>query len=149
LLVSHDRDFLDRVAGSVLMAEGEGKFVEYAGGYSDMLAQRGYGVEAPSAQQSKSKKTSLSKERNKSNAPLRKLSFKDKHVLETLPSIIVEHEKEIAALHEVLADGECYVRDPKAFAATTEKLRQVQEALSAAEERWLELETLREELERQ
>ncbi len=46
LVVSHDRDFLDRVATSVLMAEGDGRFVEYAGGYSDMLAQRGQGVEA-------------------------------------------------------------------------------------------------------
>ncbi len=54
LLVSHDRDFLDRVVGSVLVSEGEGRWVEYAGGYSDMLTQRGKGVEARAAAGKKS-----------------------------------------------------------------------------------------------
>ena len=49
ILVSHDRDFLDRVVGSVLVSEGEGRWVEYAGGYTDMIAQRGEGVQARAA----------------------------------------------------------------------------------------------------
>ena len=66
LLVSHDRDFLDRVATSVLMAEGEGKWTEYAGGYSDMIAQRGAGVEA--------RKVKAEPVKSSSSAPRRTIS---------------------------------------------------------------------------
>src|SRR6185369_11141773 len=66
LLVSHDRDFLDRVATSVVMAEGDGRFVEYAGGYSDMVAQRGTGVAAKAAQ---SKAPSVAPKPQRADAP--------------------------------------------------------------------------------
>ena len=148
LVVSHDRDFLDRVASSVLMAEGGGSFIEYAGGYSDMLAQRGRGVEATEPP-AKTKKSSAPKQRSKADVPARKLSFNDKHALETLPATIAALEKEIAALHVRLADSAFYARDPKGFAAATAKLEDAQRALGQAEERWLELESLREELARQ
>ncbi len=83
LLISHDRDFLDRVVTSTVMAEGEGVFIEYAGGYSDMLAQRGQGVEAKTVAAPKSARSAESK---KPADRQRKLSFKDKHALETLPA---------------------------------------------------------------
>ncbi len=149
LVVSHDRDFLDRVASSVLMAEGGGSFIEYAGGYSDMLAQRGRGVAPAEPPPAKTKKSSAPKQRSKVDVPARKLSFNDKHALETLPATITVLEKEIAALHVRLADSAFYARDPKGFAAATAKLEDAQRALGQAEERWLELESLREELARQ
>jgi ATP-binding cassette subfamily F protein uup len=146
LVVSHDRDFLDRVATSVLMAEGAGKFIEYAGGYSDMVAQRGQGVEAREVGKPKSEKSTATKERRRTDAPATKLSFKDKHALETLPARMAAVEKEIAALHETLAGEDFYTRDPKGFAAASTKLEAAQAELASSEERWLELEMLREEL---
>jgi ATP-binding cassette subfamily F protein uup len=149
LVVSHDRDFLDRVATSVLFAEGNGRFIEYAGGYSDMVAQRGTGVEAREMPKPKAARSSPPKERTKSDSPRRKLSFTELHELKTLPAQISTLEKGIAALHAILSDSTLFARDPKSFAANSEKLAKAQSALAATEERWLELEMLREELERQ
>jgi ATP-binding cassette subfamily F protein uup len=148
LVVSHDRDFLDRVATSVLMAEGAGKFAEYAGGYSDMMAQRGQGVEAREVAKPKVDKSAVPKERRRADAPATKLSFKDKHALETLPAKMTALEKEIAVLHEKLAGADFYTRDAKGFAAASAKLEAAQAELASSEERWLELEMLREELAR-
>jgi ATP-binding cassette subfamily F protein uup len=148
IVVSHDRDFLDRVATSVLMAEGDGRFVEYAGGYSDMLAQRGSGV-AAKAREREAAKTEKPSPAPRAAAPeRRKLSFKDKHALETLPGQITALEREIAALTERMSGQGFYERDPKGFAAATAKLAELQATLATSEERWLELEMLREEIER-
>ncbi|APF38106.1 elongation factor 3 [Chelatococcus daeguensis] len=148
LLVSHDRDFLDRAATSVLMAEGQGRFVEYAGGYSDMVAQRGSGVDARAVEKAKAQKPPKpAAEKPAGPAPRKKLSFKDKHALETLPARITELEKTVAELAARLSDEALYARDPDGFARVSAKLAEVQGELSAAEERWLELEMLREELE--
>jgi ATP-binding cassette subfamily F protein uup len=149
IVVSHDRDFLDRVATSVLMAEGAGKFIEYAGGYSDMLSQRGFGVEAKDVRATKAPKSSEPKERRRADGPATKLSFKDKHALDTLPAKMAALEKDIAVLHAKLDDSDLYARDPKAFAAASAKLEAAQSELAASEERWLELEMLREEMARQ
>jgi ATP-binding cassette subfamily F protein uup len=148
LVVSHDRDFLDRVATSVLMAEGEGRFVEYAGGYSDMLAQRGGGVVAREQTVSKTARSPAPKAKRTAVTPQRKLGFNDKHALETLPARITALEKEIAKLQTLLSDAAFYARDPKGFAATSVKLEKSHQELATSEERWLELEILREELER-
>ncbi|HEY8947398.1 MAG TPA: ATP-binding cassette domain-containing protein [Rhizomicrobium sp.] len=146
LVVSHDRDFLDRVATSVLFAEGDGRFVEYAGGYSDMVAQRGEGVQAREV--SKAAKAEKAEPRQRERTPSsQRLSFKDKHALETLPARMTALEKEIAALHATLADPDLYARDPKKFADASAKLEKAQTELSASEEKWLELEMLREALE--
>jgi ATP-binding cassette subfamily F protein uup len=148
LVVSHDRDFLDRVATSVLFAEGGGRFVEYAGGYSDMLAQRGKGVEARTVPRPNAPQSSAPKERRKAATPPRKLTFTALHELKTLPAQMAALEKTIADLHAKLSDGALYERDPKAFAGASAKLVEAQSALAWAEERWLELEMAREELER-
>lgn len=148
IVISHDRDFLDRVVASVVMSEGEGRWLEYAGGYSDMLAQRGKGVEARKTEkaaaapkrESTPNAVSVSKGRSK-------LSFKDKHALETLPGRMDQLAEEARRLHAVLDDAGLYARDPKLFASTTEKLTATEAALAAAEEEWLRLEMLREELE--
>ena len=145
LVVSHDRDFLDRVATSILMAEGDGRFVECAGGYSDMVAQRGAGVSP--APEAKGKAGKPAKERPRTGAPKRKMNFSDKHALEKLPKQLAELEKKIADIQHRLADAELYARDPAAFAALSQSLAEAQHEHAQGEERWLELEMLREELE--
>ncbi|WP_370676645.1 ABC-F family ATP-binding cassette domain-containing protein [Pleomorphomonas sp. PLEO] len=147
IAISHDRDFLDRVVASVVMSEGDGRWLEYAGGYSDMLAQRGKGVEARKAEKSAA---TPKKAASSVAAPAKgrsKLSFKDKHALETLPGRIDKLSEEAKRLHAVLDDSGLYARDPTLFAGTTEKLTATEVALAAAEEEWLRLEMLREELE--
>ena len=147
LLVSHDRDFLDRVATSVILAEGEGRWVEYAGGYSDMLAQRGAKPGALAKENPKEgKPTTGPSSVEKTPEVKRKLSFKEKHALQTLPGEMEKLREEIAALQLALEDGTLYQREPERFRASADALSRKQAELEAAEERWLELEILREEL---
>ncbi|HEY5347441.1 MAG TPA: ABC-F family ATP-binding cassette domain-containing protein, partial [Rhizomicrobium sp.] len=117
LVVSHDRDFLDRVATSVLAAEGEGHFVEYAGGYSDMLSQRG----ATGAQVPPKAKTA-GKARAAPAPGKAKMTFSDRHALQALGPRMAELERQIASEQQKLEAGDFYARDPKGFAATTQKL---------------------------
>ena len=147
VVVSHDRDFLDRVATSVIMAEGDGRWTEYAGGYSDMVSQRGSGVAA--RQVAKPSRPDKPKAQAAPSPPAakRKLSFKEKHALETLPTQIETLDQEIAALNAALAAPDFYSRDPNGFAAKSKALEAVVARKAAAEEQWLELEMLREELE--
>jgi ATP-binding cassette subfamily F protein uup len=142
LLVSHDRDFLDRVVTSVIATEGDGRWIEYAGGYADMLAQRGPARAASTPPTVRPRITAPVP-----RAPARKMTFKDKHALDTLPSRIAALEADVARLSEVLANADLYVREPARFADATQALDAAQGALAAAEERWLALEMLREELE--
>src|ERR1700710_219394 len=97
IVVSHDRDFLDRTATSILMSEGEGRFIQYAGGYTDMLAQRGKGVEAKNADAAKSAKPSEVRARPAAAPAKRKMNFSDKHDLEKLPGRLAELDRQIAA----------------------------------------------------
>ncbi len=148
IVVSHDRDFLDRVATSVIVAEGEGRWTEYAGGYTDMVAQRGYGVTKPEVERAPKGERAAPA----SAAPPAqkvKLSFKQKHALETLPKEIAKLDTELARLNAVLADPALYARDPKGFADASARLTAAEAAKARAEDEWLELEMLREEIERQ
>jgi ATP-binding cassette subfamily F protein uup len=146
LLVSHDRDFLDRVATSILMFEGNGKWTEYAGGYSDMVAQRDTGVTAREVKVVASERT-VSPAPAAKPAARRKLTFKDKHALETLPAKMASLHDEIARLEMKLADPELFARDPKAFDKTMTRHQKAKAEMAQAEEHWLELEMLKEELE--
>jgi ATP-binding cassette subfamily F protein uup len=148
LVVSHDRDFLDRVVTSVLMSEGNGKWVEYAGGYSDMVAQRGAGVEArkPKAAPARPPAEAVAAPASP-GPPKRKLSFKEKHALEILPGIMDKLHEEIAALESALADTSFFGRDPQGFEAAITRIAEARAELGKAEEQWLELEMKREELE--
>jgi ATP-binding cassette subfamily F protein uup len=145
LLVSHDRDFLDRVVTSTLAAEGDGRWTEYAGGYSDMIAQRRADLPARSAATSPTVK-SISPDKPGLASTSKKMTFKDVHALEKLPAQIAAMQAEIAKLQAVIADPELYSKDPKKFSAATEKLAKTEAELAAAEERWLELEMQREAL---
>jgi ATP-binding cassette subfamily F protein uup len=152
ILISHDRDFLDRVVGSVIVPEGDGRWTEYAGGYADMLTQRGSdlwwrrgeGAGKTAAKSPKPKDKLASAPRKPAR---KKLSFKQKHALETLPARIEALHADIAALQDRLSDPGLYARDVKAFERATAKLAEAQAALQAAEEQWLEFEMLREEIE--
>ncbi len=149
IVVSHDRDFLDRVATSVIVAEGQGVWTEYAGGYSDMVLQRGQGVVARPREVEKSVRLAV-KPAASPSAPAsakRKFSFKDRHALQTLPKRIESLEREIKELQASLADPKAYARDPAAFATMSKALEKAQAELQSAEDEWLELEIMREEIE--
>ncbi|MGE4278233.1 MAG: ATP-binding cassette domain-containing protein [Magnetospirillum sp.] len=140
LVVSHDRDFLDRLVTSVIAVEGDGDIHEYVGGYSDYLDQRPKDA-APEA--AKPAKEAIAAPRPKTQA---KLSYKDQRELDDLPKRMDKLQTEIAKLETEMADSNLYARDPNRFDAVTKRLDAARAELEQAEERWLELETLREEL---
>ncbi len=147
LLVSHDRDFLDRTVDTVIMAEGDGRFTTYAGGYSDMIAQRGEGVRARGDASSEAARAPRQAARDDApSGPQRqKMSFKDKHALETLPALIDKLNADIAKLNDVLAEPGLFERNPARFNKAAEALALTQGKLAESEEEWLRLELLREE----
>jgi ATP-binding cassette subfamily F protein uup len=148
IVVSHDRDFLDRVATSVLVAEEKGRWIEYAGGYSDMVAQRGKGVEARSTSERETtqKPTMAPKQHAGEPSAKRKLSFKEKHALETLPAHMDALNRDIDKLRTLLADPALFTRDRPRFDKASALLSKAEADLAASEEQWLELELLREEI---
>ncbi len=136
LLVSHDRDFLDRVATTTVAMEGDGRAVVYPGGWSDYRAQRGERAEAaPIAPGPKPQKAATPKKSAEAG-----LSFTQKHRLQTLPAEIERLEAEIAKLAGYLSDPDLFTTSPLKFRKATEALTERQAALEAAEEEWLELE---------
>jgi ABC transport system ATP-binding/permease protein len=145
LLVSHDRDFLDRLVTSTLVSDGDGVWTEYAGGYTDMVAQRGRGVGARDVPRAAVQGKAVSVPAQRAEAK-RKMSFNDKHALDTLPAKIAQLQTESAKLAAVLAQDGLYARDLKLFAAASDKLVRIVAEIATCEERWLELEMLREEL---
>ncbi len=149
LLVSHDRDFLDRVVTSVVASQGNGHWIEYAGGYADMLAQR---AEAPrGSPPTKARRVKQAQPATQSGAlpsglP-RRMNFNDRRALAMLPARIAALDTQIAELNVVLADPDLYARDPARFGATTVALAVARDELAVAEEQWLRLEMLREKIE--
>ncbi len=134
LLVSHDRDFIDRVAATTIAMEGDGRAVIYAGGWSDYLAQRG--EDAPEAKAKKPVKAA----KPARDKPARVgLSFVEQHRLEALPDEIARLEAEIAKLEHYLSDPELFSTAPLKFNKASAALVERQAALAAAEEEWLDL----------
>jgi ABC transport system ATP-binding/permease protein len=146
LLISHDRDFLDRVVTSVIAFEGDGRWIDYAGGYSDMLAQRGGAPARPAKPVRPGKQAKAAVTGATGPSAKRKLSFKEKHALETLPKRLAGLEEKIAGLQKELADPGLYSRDRTRFETASAALTEAQTALAALEDDWLALELLREEL---
>ncbi|MEQ3626099.1 MAG: ATP-binding cassette domain-containing protein [Celeribacter sp.] len=144
LLVSHDRDFLDRVATTTVAMEGDGEATVYAGGWSDYRSQR-----AESRPETKSDPEPAAPKGGKSAptpaaaakpASTKGLSFTEKHRLEELPGVIDQLGAEIAKLEQLMADPELFSREPVKFRKATEALGARQAALAAAEDEWLQLE---------
>ena len=135
LLVSHDRDFIDRVATTTVALEGHAKATVYPGGWSDYAAQRGAQEEGPVAQ---APRTTMPPPK-----PIKKtaegLTFTEKKRLDTLPGLIARMEAEIAKLNDLMSDPELYRREPVKFQKASDMLTERQEALAAAEEEWLDL----------
>ncbi len=142
LLVSHDRDFLDRLVTSTIAVEGDGVIAEYPGGYSDYLVQRPPPKEKTAAP-AKAKPAAPPA----AAKPKGKLSYKDQRELDDLPARMDKLTAEVAKLESALADPDLFARDAAKFQKTSDQLQVKQTELAAAEERWLELEALREELE--
>jgi ABC transport system ATP-binding/permease protein len=143
LLVSHDRDFLDRVATGIVLGEGEGRFVEYAGGYRDMLVQRGQ-KPAPAPQSRKELKAQAEK-RVRTSVP--KMNFADIHALKTLPGKIAAAELRMVELENRLSDPGLYARDRGSFEKWSSELANVRTQKDTDEQRWLALEMEREAME--
>ena len=146
IVVSHDRDFLDRVATAVIWAEGNGRFTEYAGGFSDAVAQRGEDMKARTRSAAAASRPKSRDAEPTRASETKKLSFKDKHALETLPGKMDALRVSMEEMKAALADPALYARDPKRFTSLSEKLGQATTELAGMEDRWLELEILRESL---
>jgi ATP-binding cassette subfamily F protein uup len=137
VLVSHDRDFLDRVAVTTIAMEGDGKATVYAGGWSDYIAQRNQDDFGESVVKSK---RSVSKGKEKAEAPKSGLSFTEKHRLETIPAEMERLEAEIGKLQELMSDPALFTENPVKFQKATDALIERQSKLDAAEEEWMLLE---------
>ena len=135
LLVSHDRDFLDRVATTTIAMEGDGRATAYAGGWTDYRTQR-VESEGEKPTQKRAQKAAA-QPKLKSAQEKSGLSFTEKHRLEALPAEMERLEAEITKLEELLSDPELFTREPVKFKKATEALSARQLALSEAEEDWL------------
>lgn len=158
IVVSHDRDFLDRICTSVIVPENavstedfdgsrQGRWIEYAGGYSDMVSQRrASSATEPATQKRDAEDRPATAGKTSNKSPASKLSFKDKHALDTLPGEIEKLESDIAKINRALAEPGLFERDAKRFNQLVKLLEKTQSELESKESRWLELEMLREEL---
>jgi ATP-binding cassette subfamily F protein uup len=142
LLVSHDRDFIDRVATTTIAMEGDGRATVYAGGWSDYQAQRALSAAevAKPVDKPAPKKPEPAPEPPKELPKKSGLSFTEKHRLDALPGIIEKLEFEIGKLTELLADPDLFTREPVKFQKATAMLVERQDSLARAEEEWLTLE---------
>jgi ATP-binding cassette subfamily F protein uup len=146
ILVSHDRDFLDRVVSSSVVMEGDGTAVEYAGGYSDYLAQKKL-VQKPEAEAPKADKAKVVA--IKDAAPRKKatkLSYKDQRELDSLPAEVETLSMQIDQMEAELSDPALYAKSPDRFAALSKELEAARDTLDEKEMRWLELEELKDTL---
>jgi ATP-binding cassette subfamily F protein uup len=146
ILVSHDRDFIDRLASSTIALDGRGAIVETPGGWADFMRQNPGFFDA--ARGAAGVKPAPAKPVAAPVSPRKptKLSFKDEHRLKALDDLMPKLAEEIGALEARLADAGLYGRDPKAFDAATRRHSAAQAELAAAEEEWLALEEKREAL---
>jgi ATP-binding cassette subfamily F protein uup len=142
LLVSHDRDFLDRLTSGIIAFEGLGRIGDYAGGYSDYRRQS----RERESERTASKSTTKTKTKPQQSRKAGKLSYKDQRELDRLPGELEALAAEIAALDQSLGAADFYQRDPAAFKVAADRLAERREGLARSEERWLELEDLKERL---
>jgi len=147
LIVSHDRDFLDRTVTITLGLDGSGRVDIVAGGYEDWVRKRYQEHRAPAktGSQSGAKATPSSAPGTRSS-PLRKLSYKDQRDYDRLPDEIERLEAQILLDEERLSDPDLYNRDPKRFAELTERVARHRADIEAAEVRWLEVAEIAEAL---
>jgi ATP-binding cassette subfamily F protein uup len=145
ILVSHDRDFVDRLATSTIGLDGLGHAVETPGGWQDFVVQNPgfFGTPAAPVAAARPAPAAAKPER----AAATKLSFKEQRRLEELNRLVHELPDKVAALETALADPALYGRDPAAFERFSRALDEARRQLAGAEEEWLALEERREALE--
>lgn len=141
LLVSHDRDFIDRVATQTIAMEGDGQATVYPGGWTDYQRQRkATAQKTATTVNMKSKQKGSSKPAAPAPVAKSKLSFTEKHRLESLPAEIERVEAEIGKIGELMADPKLFTDHPAKFAKATEMLAERQTALEKIEAEWMDLE---------
>jgi ATP-binding cassette subfamily F protein uup len=141
MIVSHDRDFLDRTVSGVLAFEQQGSITPHAGGYSDYLSRRTALFKADSKQRKAKKNPTQEKP---SGPQKERLSYKQTYLLKTLPEEMSRLEAAIADAAEKLSDMSFFEKDPAAYQSLSAQMDADNTAFSEAEEMWLELEILRE-----
>lgn len=146
LLVSHDRDFIDRVVTSVIYMPGDGTVYEHAGSYSDLLAKLSARTAVAPVKKQPKPETSRP---SVPAAPAKtvRLSYNQQRLLEVLPSEIEQLEKTISEISQSLSDPDLYAADPDAFNRLSARLPELQEQKDSKETQWLELQMLKESLE--
>lgn len=144
LIVSHDRDFLDNTATSLLYMAGDGKVVEYVDSCSDLMRKLKE-KEQKAAETAKKTQEKTVKPVVKKEPAVPRMSYKDKRLLEMLPDEIAALENEIKTLEEKLVRPDFYAADPAGFEKTAADLERAKAALDEKETRWLELEMLAQE----
>ncbi len=145
LLVSHDRDFIDRVVTSVIYMPGDGSVSEHAGSYSDLLEKLKSKIPA----KKENKKEALPRKEEKPKSETKKtgrLSYNQQRLLEILPGKISELEKQIGDTEAALSDSSLYTENPEKFDALTTQLEELKAELEKSENQWLEIEMLRESI---
>lgn len=145
LLVSHDRDFIDRVVTSVIYMPGDGSVSEHAGSYSDLLEKLKSKIPA----KKENKKEALPRKEEKPKSETKKtgrLSYNQQRLLEILPGKISELEKQIGDTEAALSDSSLYTENPEKFDALTKQLEELKAELEKSENQWLEIEMLRESI---
>lgn len=145
LLVSHDRDFIDRVVTSVIYMPGDGSVSEHAGSYSDLLEKLKSKI--PAKKENKKEALPQKKETPKSETKKTgRLSYNQQRLLEILPGKISELEKQIGDTEAALSNSSLYTENPEKFDALTKQLEELKAELEKSENQWLEIEMLRESI---
>ena len=160
ILVSHDRDFVDRLATSTIAMNGRGDIVETPGGWTDFIRQnpgflqpganprpqdKDAAQRAAAADEARRVEKAEPSDRASTRKP-GKLTFKDAHRLKELEGLLASLPDDIARHDATLSDPDLYTRDRKAFDRATANADRARSLLAAAEEEWLELEAKREAL---
>ena len=144
LIVSHDRDFLDRVVSSVIYLKGDGTVYEHAGSYSELLEKLPEHEIKPVSKVAP-KKPAVTATQTSANKP-KKLSYNQQRLLEVLPQEVADIEKEISQIEQELSDPDLYTAQPQRFDELSRKLPELQNVKEGKENQWLELQMLAEEL---
>ncbi len=144
LIVSHDRDFLDKLVTSVIYIKGDGTISEHAGSYSDLLEKIAAPIETPSK---KTVTKSPVKNQSEKSSNSRKLSYNQQRLLEVLPSEVDKLSAEIAAIEEELGNPDLYTENPEKFDKLTTDLENKKQMKDNKENQWLEIQILKEQLE--
>ncbi len=144
LIVSHDRDFMDKVATSLLYMKGDGSIIEHVGSYTELLEKLKSQADKEVKKDKSVKKVQSEPQKIKTPS---KLSYKDNRLLEVLPQEIADLEDKISQIEQTLAtDVDLYTRNPKEFDELTAKLAEYKQSKDEKENLWLEIQLKADEL---